>query len=86
MLKRLKRWLSDEHPEQVIIDMRPERPRHWHNPSDPVQAARIKAAREKRTARKVKRAFNAEQAFLHNRAHFAWSVGSTLDPFHVVRS
>ena len=86
MLKRLKRWLSDEHPEQVIIDMRPERPRHWHNPSDPIQAARIEAALLKTIRRQARNANQAERSFFRNRAHSVWSQSESVYPFHVVRS
>lgn len=86
MLKRLKRWLSDEHPEQVLIDMRPEHPRHWHNPSDPTQAARIEAAREKRILRCRKIDRMTAHSYERNPAHFHHSASSALDPFHVVRS
>ena len=84
MLKRLKRWLSDEHPEQVLIDMRPERPRHWHNPADPIQAGRIEAAREKRAMRAERVERLAARGYCVNRAHAA--EVPTLDPSHVVRS
>lgn len=85
MLKRLKRWLSDEHPEQVLIDMRPERPRYWHNPADPIQAARIEAALLKTIRRQARLADHAERSYFRNPAHFH-SDTQSLNPFYVVRS
>lgn len=77
MLKRLKRWLSDEPPKGK---------RYWHNPADPIQAARIEAALLKTIRRQARTADHAERSFLRNRAHFAWRHEQTLNPFHVVRS
>lgn len=64
----------------------PERPRHWHNPADPIQAARIEAARKKRAMRAKKADRDAARSYERNRTHFSHSSSYALDPFHVVRS
>lgn len=63
---------------------RPERPRHWHNPADPIQAARIEAAREKRERKAQAYAARIHRGYVSNKAHHYHDV--QLDPFHVVRS
>lgn len=63
---------------------RPERPRHWHNPADPIQAARIEAARGKRERKAQNYATNIHRGYVRNDAHHYHDV--RLDPFHVVRS
>lgn len=47
----------------------PRAARHWHNPADPVQAARIEAAAVKRERKARKLAANTGRATFHNRAH-----------------
>lgn len=83
MLKSFQRWLArDNDARPILIDMRPERPRYWHNPADPIQAARIKAAREKRERKAKLRSANAWESRDMNLAHHSYA----LNPFHVVRS
>lgn len=65
---------------------RPERPRHWHNPADPIQATRIEAAREKRNRRMVTAHNNAQKTYMFNDAWRYEDECDRLDPFHVVRS
>lgn len=56
--------------------------RHWHNPADPVQAARIEAAAAKRSKRAHKAAVLASRALHHNPAHIR-PFAHALNPFYV---
>ncbi len=47
MFKTIRKWLQSEH-RYIDISTDPRAARHWHNPADPVQAARIEAAAAKR--------------------------------------
>lgn len=69
--------------------------RHWHNPADPVQAARIEAAAAKRGKRARKLHNHVVDSVLPNRAHGAFlpdedgeirfSVVPRLNPFYIAK-
>lgn len=69
------------------ISPRSSETRHWHNPADPVQAARIQAAVDKRE-RKAKKLFNqASYSADQNRAHYDESdnLRDNLNPFYIAK-
>lgn len=58
--------------------------RHWHNPADPVQAARIEAAAAKRERKGARLAYCACQSLHFNKAHLGLADGvRRANPFHV---
>ncbi|MNJ10746.1 hypothetical protein D3C77_49100 [compost metagenome] len=67
----------------------PEAKRHWHDPKDPVQAARIEAAAAKRVERARKLARNTGRATFHNHCHGIHCIASnwqqSLNPTFVAK-
>ena len=64
MFKTIRKWLQSEQHHND-----PRAARHWHNPADPVQAARIEAAAAKRERKARTLGENADRAFMSNPAH-----------------
>jgi len=65
MFKTIRKWLQSEH-RYIEISTDPRAARHWHNPADPVQAARIEAAALRRARRASKLHMNARYAGSQN--------------------
>lgn len=59
--------------------------RHWHNPADPVQAARIEAAAARREERADRRAKDAIVAWHYNNAHRQGASFDTLHPTYIAK-
>ncbi len=53
--------------------------RHWHNPADPVQAARIEAAAAKRERKAQKLRNDAQESYFRNVCHQRCSNVLALD-------
>lgn len=65
LLKRLSGWPTYS-AQREPRNTDPRTARHWHNPADPVQAARIEAAAGKRAARADKLHHFASRAAVRN--------------------
>lgn len=87
MFKTIRKWLQSEH-RYIEVSTDPRAARHWHNPADPVQAARIEAAAAKRGKRKNKTIQQAigcsrpNRCDQHNRGGKA-TGDRTFNPFYV---
>lgn len=57
----------------------PRAARHWHNPADPVQAARIEAAVVKRERKSLKLRNDAQESYFRNVCHQHCSNVLSLD-------
>ena len=76
-------------PARWKYSTKPTDARHWHNPADPVQAARIEAAAAKRERKARKLAANTGSATFHNHAHgiHCIAVGwkQSLNPTYIAK-
>lgn len=61
----------------------PKVSRHWHDPKDPAQAARIEAAKAKRARKDHARAVATSKARFNNQAHSFQSL--SLQPFYIAQ-
>lgn len=68
MFKTIRKWLQSEQ-RFVNLSTDPRAARHWHNPTDPVQADRIEAAAARREERADKLARNTLESVSNNWAH-----------------
>ena len=68
MFKTIRKWLQSEQ-RYTYFSNDPRAARHWHNPADPVQAARIEAAAARREERAEHRIYCAAQSRNNNHAH-----------------
>lgn len=83
MFKTIRKWLQSEQ-RFVNLSTDPRAARHWHNPADPVQAARIEAAAAKRERKARILGENADRAFMNNPAHTdGLRLPARFNPFHV---
>lgn len=93
MLKSLRTWFEERRQELAYTD--PKRARYWHNPADPIQAARIEAAAVKRARRAKKVERDTNQSWTGNYAHHAafhrmddatgYLLPLNLNPFYVAK-
>jgi len=82
MLNRIVKWLDGSY--KVETYHRTTDARHWHNPADPVQAARIEAAAAKRERKAARVTYCASQSIRFNKAHLGLADGiRRANPFHV---
>ena len=88
MFKTIRKWLQSEH-RYIDISTDPRAARHWHNPADPVQAARIEAAAAKRERKARKLAANTGRATFHNMAHGIHCIAvdwkQSLNPTYIAK-
>lgn len=78
--------LGTAQPARWKYNTDPRAARHWHNPADPVQAARIEAAAAKRERKSRALGENADRAFMNNSAHTdGLRLPARFNPFHVAR-
>lgn len=68
MFKTIRKWLQSEQ-RFINLSTDPRATRHWHNPADPVQAARIEAAAAKRERKADKLDNWANTCWHNNPAH-----------------
>lgn len=81
--KRTRRAPRSYSPNYWRFGRSPKVARHWHNPKDPAQAARIEAAKAKRARKDFRRHWEATKAGFNNRAHNRQNL--SLQPLYIAQ-